>query len=953
MNNPLLPHNPIGERTVHTLDARGYIRDWLTAPAWSTPCEDLDMVLEADGSPWGEYGRWVLTNGPDVGPLKGRLYQIRPLDLGQQLPEIREGEDFSWYVERARRTSRWERRHVGADGLLDWSEFCFTPQYRQAIAATVLEVDQAEYRILEVGCTGPAALFVDGELLWQSEDFTYMEPHRDRVRVRLRSGTTAIHLVTWQVAFRECRHVASLRVRGLPVRVVIPSPEADEYRSAAAESLLEAVGIDPWASIDGTVRLTGPVGARYEVATADGAVREVVLTDGSAIVALDDRAASLVEQATPGLDGTAPDQSFSAAVDSYARTIGVAAPGFDNSAVSDSTAADLDDPASATTAADATASMLSTGETTLTVRIPDPAAPVTRQLRAARVPESYRAGPEGDPQRWRAELMRHVAAGVPGVARALARHVLDPHTKLSDDDLAPPLWMIDSRSDCADFEAVGLIHLWKRLDEEAWTPDQRDRVRRSLLGFKYWIDQPGLDAMCYFTENHQFVWHTAETLAGELFPDEMFTNTGRMGSDHAEHGRQLAVEWMRRKMSGGFSEFDSNAYLAIDSLALVSWVEFAADDRLRRLAEALLDKALLTLACNSWHGIHGAAHGRSYVPTLRSSRFEETAPIMWTLWGTGALNAAVLPATALATARRYHMPELIRAIATAQPQEWDGRQVYRGDYRQYHDLLSRPYGSDLRVWRTPDAMLSSVQDYRSGLPGLQEHIWGATLGPEVQVFATHPAAASTSSSARPNAWAGQRILPRAHQHRDTVLALHRIPGDDPFGSTHLWFPTPHLDEWTVHGPWLAGRLGAGYVAVAAAGGFRPHTTGDEAYQSWLPRGDGLGYVATVGRAAVSGCFADFVAALGDPEFGDGFVRWRAGDGRELALHWPGAFTVNGSAATDFVADPPHLDNPAVHVGFGDDRLEAVWDGHRLVLDLAEGRRIEPASAVLPVRRPRR
>ena len=42
-------------------------------------------------------------------------------------------------------------------------------------------------------------------------------------------------LATWQVAFREVRHVASVRVLGLPVRVVIPSPGADEYAAALAE----------------------------------------------------------------------------------------------------------------------------------------------------------------------------------------------------------------------------------------------------------------------------------------------------------------------------------------------------------------------------------------------------------------------------------------------------------------------------------------------------------------------------------------------------------------------------------------------------------------------------------------------------------------------------------------------------------------------------------------------
>ena len=281
--------------------------------------------------------------------------------------------------------------------------------------------------------------------------------------------------------------------------------------------------------------------------------------------------------------------------------------------------------------------------------------------------------------------------------------------------------------------------------------------------------------MCYFTENHQFVWHTAELLVGEMFADETFSGTGWTGRQHAEHAYPLAEEWIHRKLAGGFSEFDSNAYLAIDCFALVSLVEFAESPDLRHLAEALLDKCLLTLATNSWKGVHGAAHGRSYTHTLRSARFEETAPIMWLLWGVGALNDATLPATSLATTEHYSLPPVIRALAQHAPEEWDGRQVYRGEYRLHHDLLARPYGSDLRVWRTPDAMLSSVQDYRSGLPGLQEHIWGATLGSEIQVFATHPAADTISSAARPNSWAGQLVLPRAHQDRDTVLVLHRLP----------------------------------------------------------------------------------------------------------------------------------------------------------------------------------
>ena len=501
------------------------------------------------------------------------------------------------------------------------------------------------------------------------------------------------------------------------------------------------------------------------------------------------------------------------------------------------------------------------------------------------------------------------------------------------------------------------MHLWHRLTASAWPTGLREQVEQAVVGMKYWITQPGLDAMCYFTENHQLVWHVAQRLTGAAFPDRRFGVDGRTGAEHAEEGRQRAAAWIRRKLDGGFSEFDSNAYLAIDALALVSLVELDEDEDLRASAETLLDKTLLSLASNSWRGVHGAAHGRSYVQTLRSSRLEETAPILWLLAGVGALNEAVLPVTALATARRYRAPDIIRRLAGDagnDPTEWWGRQVYRGDYAFERDLLTRPYGSDLRVWRTPGAMLSSVQDYRSGQPGLQEHIWGATLGPELQVFATHPANSDNGSSARPNAWAGQRVLPHARQDRDVVLVVHAYPVGDPEARTHLWLPVAQCDEWRHHGSWVAARVDTGFVAVATPGGLRPAPAGDVAWQEWLPIGPGTAWVATVGWAGSGDvdpaeAFDGWVSRLAEPVADEGQLSWTAPDGRTFQLSWEGAFLRDGEAVdlnpTGLPEHPPHLDNPSTYVRFGDRRLEAQWGGERLVLDLHAGRRLVPPSGV--------
>jgi hypothetical protein len=573
------------------------------------------------------------------------------------------------------------------------------------------------------------------------------------------------------------------------------------------------------------------------------------------------------------------------------------------------------------------------GELIVRVSPDDDAAPVFRELGVAVLPPRYRGEAVGEPDAWRAELLAHAAAGPNGCAAELAAATLDADHSIRPDRLARSLEMLANRADCADFEVLGLLHLWHRVAESSWLDASRAAVRDALLGMKYWIDQPGLDAMCYFTENHQLVWHTTEYLAGQAFAGETFTNTGWTGARHAEHGAALARQWLTARLAGGFSEFDSNAYLAIDVFALVSLVEFAGDDvtgdDLAALAAGLLDKVLFTLAANSWRGAHVSAHGRSYVRTQRSSRFEETGPVMWLCWGIGTLNDATLPATALATARRYVLPEPVRA-AGRWTGEWVGRQRYSGTYRAKHDLLSRDYYSDLAVYRTPHTMLSCAEDYRAGLPGLQELIWSAALGPESQVYVTHAPNTATHSSARPNAWAGNRILPRARQHLDTVLALYRIPADDPMGYTHAWFPLSTLDEWTASGDWVAARCGDGYVALTTAGGATFVTAGPTAWQELRANGPGLAWVCVVGDVDRDGPFAKFVAALGEPVFGPDSVAYRTRHGADLSLAWTGPFTVDGQPVE---LGGLHLDNPLARVPRGAERMDI--GGH--VVDLRCGR----------------
>ena len=894
------------DRTIHLLDDNGFIRDWLITKAWICPADDLGRLLKDSGDPFGKDGRWVLTNGPDIAPLKGKIFKNRPFTAEQTMPVVIEGGTVEWKAPGTGKLDSdvWTRIHTGYDGYADWSHFSYTPEYRHSLMATQIEVDQPEWRNIVVQSQGPVQVWLNGELVLSTETFGYMQPLSNSIATLLPSGISTLIISQWQISLREVRHAIRVKIEGLPVRIVIPSTNADEYESEIAERELENIALERWARTTDTVEFSGSVGLKLRVkernTLGDGV--PFTLTKGKAKVSVTDirNAAKKAEKGKNGsIDG------------------------------------------------DVTATMLDTGEIFLELRVDSPKTPVFRTFRTAYVPERVRTSvPKSAPTVWRQEVIDHVADSYASSARALARQDKNAKYVVTHEDLKPALSMITSRADCADFEAVGLVHILNRFSEKMWEKGLREEVTNALISFKYWIEQPGLDAMCYFTENHQFVWHTAEHLIGTFFEKENFPNANLKGSEHSEHGREMALEWLKRKLEGGFSEYDSNAYLAIDTLALVSLIEYSPNKEIRQYSEALLDKLMLSLASNSWRGIHGAAHGRSYTTTLRSSRFEETAPIMWALWGMGALNLAVLPVATLITSKKYVLPPIIVKVAHSLTKTWHGRQVYRGKYRFTSDLLERPYASDLHVWRTGDGMLSSVQDYRAGLPGLQEHVWGATLSTEVQVFASYPAAFSHATSVRPNAWAGHLVLPRVRQYENIALAIYALNDQLLPDFTHLWFPTPWMNEFVQKGSWIAGRVGDGYIAVATPGGFTPLKSGDTAHQEWIPNGNGALYVTILGDKKEYKDFKTFVRKLNEPTFDEKnlSISWK--HKKRFDLSWSGPFHVDGKSE-QLVAGlpevPPRLDNPAVTLKADGDILDATFGKEKLKIDVIKGKRIEPKS----------
>ena len=66
------------------------------------------------------------------------------------------------------------------------------------------------------------------------------------------------------------------------------------------------------------------------------------------------------------------------------------------------------------------------------------------------------------------------------------------------------------------------------------------------------MDEPGEDSMCYWSENHQILFAASEYLMGQMFPDEVFTNSGITGAQHMEKARVRILDWLEMRWKYGF-----------------------------------------------------------------------------------------------------------------------------------------------------------------------------------------------------------------------------------------------------------------------------------------------------------------------------------------------------------------------------------------------------------------
>ncbi len=195
---------------------------------------------------------------------------------------------------------------------------------------------------------------------------------------------------------------------------------------------------------------------------------------------------------------------------------------------------------------------------------------------------------------------------------------------------------INRRSDCSDFYLSYFPHMIRKFSESGLIREETlNDMKDCLLNFRYWHDEPGDDAMWFYSENHALMFHVCQLIAGELYPDEIFTNSGMTGLEMQEKAVRMLRPWFESFFKEGFTEWNSPPYLPIDALGFASLYAQTENEEMKKLAKRGMDYIIYLLSVTSFDGIFSTTSGRTYLKELFGNNSNCPSFINWIAYGIG------------------------------------------------------------------------------------------------------------------------------------------------------------------------------------------------------------------------------------------------------------------------------------------------------------------------------
>ena len=482
-----------------------------------------------------------------------------------------------------------------------------------------------------------------------------------------------------------------------------------------------------------------------------------------------------------------------------------------------------------------------------------------------------------------------VAGGRNDIWPQVARYALEQYDEIDESAIRDTCVFIQNRLDCSDFVIQGVLRIlyWDQ-ERNKLSPEIKATMKDTILSFRYWADEPGDDVMYMGSENHRLLFHVAEYLGGQLFPLEEFTNSRQRGLYHVTKSRMFLMEWLNQRGRYGFDEWHSNSYYPVNIAPLLNLRDFAEplDYKIRLLTDNILHSVFFNLGADSLHGVFGTTHGRSYARNLVHPDMEGTSSTCWLLFGEGSLRGgAGMSPVSLATSG-YRLPDVIEKVAT------DRRTV--SESRQQQGIQpGSPSSANFVVYRTPDYMVSGLQDHRKGEYESSTHVAQITMEDRTVIFFSCPHTSGEGGGLRPDYWSGHTTLPRVIQHRNVLSHTWHL--SDRAWMTHCFFEPDRFDEVVKRDNWVFGRKNKGYVAIWSENGSHTGRKGQYAGRELICPAEENTWLVECGREADAGSFKDFIKSIGDAviESRDGAVTYNSPSIGRFVTGWDVMPTVEG------------------------------------------------------------
>lgn len=220
---------------------------------------------------------------------------------------------------------------------------------------------------------------------------------------------------------------------------------------------------------------------------------------------------------------------------------------------------------------------------------------------------------------------------------------------------------IRSEYDCSDFRLVSLIRILYEYGDRI--PEEYMKgIEEVLFNFRYWWDEPGENSMCYWSENHQILFASAEYLIGQLYPDVVFPSSGFTGKQRMERARERIMDWLEMRWKYGFIEYYSNVYYKEDIGPLINLIDFAKDEEIVKKSTIIMDLLFYDMVAQSQGTMFISVSGRAYQRNRTGEDDKDFSGLTNYYWGDGKeIGHGII--YGMMITRNYELPPVFIDIA--------------------------------------------------------------------------------------------------------------------------------------------------------------------------------------------------------------------------------------------------------------------------------------------------